>query len=74
MTKTLTFAAMHFAIAFTVAYVMTGSLLVGGAVAAVEPAVNTVAFFFHERLWSRVEAARAVSVGTSPAAMSDLCA
>ncbi|HLS98209.1 MAG: DUF2061 domain-containing protein [Porticoccaceae bacterium] len=58
MTKTLTFALMHFAIAFTVAWLMTGSLVVGGAVALVEPAVNTVAFFFHDRLWKRLDGAR----------------
>ncbi len=54
MTKTITFAVMHFAIAFSVAYLMTGSLIVGGAVALVEPAINTVAFFFHEKLWQKL--------------------
>ena len=33
MTKTVTFAIMHFSVAFTVAYLLTGSLVVGGAVA-----------------------------------------
>jgi uncharacterized membrane protein len=37
---------------------MTGSALVGGALALVEPAVNTVAYFFHEKVWERVQAAR----------------
>lgn len=55
MTKTLTFALMHFAIAFSVAYLMTGSVVVGGAVALVEPAINAVAFFFHEKIWSRIQ-------------------
>ena len=50
MIKTITFACMHFSIAFGVVYLMTGSVLVGGAVALVEPAVNTVAFYFHEKL------------------------
>ena len=40
MTKTITFAMMHFTIAFGVVYAMTGSWLLGGAVALVEPAVN----------------------------------
>lgn len=53
MAKTLSFAIMHFTIAFTVAYLMTGSVLIGGLLAVVEPAVNTVAFYFHEKLWSR---------------------
>lgn len=55
MTKTLTFAVMHFSIAFGVAYLITGSLLVGGLVAIVEPAINTVAFYFHEKIWNRIQ-------------------
>ena len=58
MTKTLTFAAVHMTVAFCVGYLMTGSVLVGGALALVEPAVNTVAYFFHEKVWERVQAAR----------------
>jgi len=51
--KTCTFAVLHFSIAFGVAYLLTGSLLTGGLIALVEPACNTVAFYFHERIWSR---------------------
>ncbi len=53
MTKTLTFAATHFSVAFTVAWLLTGDVLVGGVIALIEPAVNTVAYFFHEKLWQR---------------------
>jgi uncharacterized membrane protein len=53
MTKTLSFAAVHFTVAFSVGYLMSGSALVGGAIALVEPAVNTVAYHFHERFWYR---------------------
>ncbi|MCB1772011.1 MAG: DUF2061 domain-containing protein [Gammaproteobacteria bacterium] len=58
MIKTTTFAVMHFVIAFTVAYVLTGDVVIGGVVAMVEPAVNTVAFYFHERVWQRIERRR----------------
>jgi len=58
MTKTFTFAAVHFCVAFTVGYLMTGSVLVGGAIALVEPAVNTVAYHLHERAWARLEGAQ----------------
>ncbi|AVV33477.1 DUF2061 domain-containing protein [Cobetia amphilecti] len=58
MIKTLTFASMHFSIAFGVTYLLTGDIVVGGLVAIVEPAVNTVAFFFHEKVWNRVTARR----------------
>jgi uncharacterized membrane protein len=58
MNKTATFALVHFTVAFSVAWAMTGSWIVGGALALVEPAINTVAFFFHEKAWQRVEARR----------------
>lgn len=58
MSKTLSFAAVHFAVAFSVGYLMTGSVWVGGALALVEPACNTVAFHFHEKVWRRLERRR----------------
>ena len=56
MTKTFTFAAVHFTVAFTVAYLLSGSFLIGGAIALVEPAINTVAYFLHEKVWERIRA------------------
>lgn len=55
MIKTMTFGAVHMSVAFTVAYLMTGSAVVGGAIALVEPAVNTVAYYFHELIWKRLQ-------------------
>lgn len=55
MIKTITFAILHFTVAFSVAYLLTGSVLVGGAIALVEPAINTVGFYFHEQVWKRIE-------------------
>ncbi len=55
MKKTLSFAVMHFSVAFAVAYILTGSVLIGGLLALVEPAVNTVAFYFHEQFWQRLQ-------------------
>lgn len=54
MTKTITFAAVHFTVAFSVGFLISGSVLVGGAIALVEPAINTVAYHVHERVWARV--------------------
>jgi uncharacterized membrane protein len=56
MTKTFTFAILHFSIAFTVAYALTGSIVIGGTMALIEPAINTVGFYFHERIWQKIEA------------------
>ena len=52
LTKTMTFAITHFTVAFTVAYLLTGDLLIGSLIAMVEPAINTVAYFFHEKIWA----------------------
>lgn len=53
--KTLSFAALHFGVAFTVAYALTGSVAVAAGIGLIEPVANTVAFYFHERAWQRVE-------------------
>jgi uncharacterized membrane protein len=37
---------------------MTGSVLVGGAIALVEPLVNTIAYHFHEQVWNRIQRVR----------------
>lgn len=54
MAKTISFAIVHFTVAFTVGYMMTGSILFGSAMALVEPAINTVAFYIHEKIWGRL--------------------
>lgn len=55
MKKTISFAILHFTVAFTVAYLLTGSMLVGGALALIEPTINSIVFFFHEKVWKRIE-------------------
>jgi uncharacterized membrane protein len=65
MKKTFSFAVVHFTVAFSVGWLLSGSLLVGGAIALVEPAINTVAFHFHEQVWNRLQ-------GAGPAAMRRL--
>lgn len=51
--KTLTFALLHMTIAFSVVWALTGSIALGGAVALIEPTLNTIAYFFHEKVWER---------------------
>ena len=64
LTKTLSFAAIHFTVAFTVAYLLTGSFIVGGLLALVEPMCNTVAYYLHEKAWARIRS-RSESTATS---------
>lgn len=56
--KTLSFAIVHMSVAFGVVYALTGSLAIGGAVALIEPLCNTIAYFFHERVWERLRRKR----------------
>lgn len=65
MAKTFTFAILHFSVAFTITYLLTGSLVIGGAVALIEPAINTVVFYFHDKVWRRIENRRAMPLGLS---------
>lgn len=51
MQKTLSFAAVHFTVAFTVGVLITGSVWAGGLIALIEPLCNTVAYHLHERWW-----------------------
>lgn len=64
--KTLSFGVLHFSVAFGVAYLLTGDVLVGGTLALVEPAINTVAFHFHELAWRRFERPRNAREARTP--------
>ncbi len=58
MLKTLTFALVHVSVAFTVVYAMTGNAWAGGLVALIEPACNTLAYHFHEKIWDAIRQRR----------------
>ncbi|KCZ97452.1 hypothetical protein HPO_14771 [Hyphomonas polymorpha PS728] len=52
--KTLTYSAMHFAVAISVAFALTGSWHAALAIGMIEPLVQTVAYTLHERAWERI--------------------
>ena len=54
MKKTFSFAVTHFTVAFVVVWLISGDLLISSLVALIEPAVNTVAYHFHEKIWDRI--------------------
>lgn len=54
MIKTITFAVIHFSIATLLALALTGDFLLGSLIAIIEPSVNTVAFYFHEKAWQQL--------------------
>ncbi len=55
--KTVSFAAIHFTVAFALGWLVTGSPWLGGTLALLEPLVNTAAFYLHERAWQSSAAA-----------------
>ena len=65
MLKTTTFAILHFSVAFSVTYILTGSIGISGAVALVEPLANTFVFYFHEKAWSRYERKKNIRIRRS---------
>ena len=51
--KTASYYLMHITVAAAVAYRVTGDLLVSLTLSLLEPTVQAVAFFFHEKAWDR---------------------
>lgn len=67
MLKTITFAICHFTVAFSVAYLLTGNIGVSSLLALVEPLVNTVAYYFHEKVWDRIRGRKTQAAETGSA-------
>jgi len=49
--KTFSYYIMHITVAMLVGYFVTGSLTKAIALSLLEPTVQAVAFFFHEKIW-----------------------
>lgn len=46
----------HMAIAFTIAYAMTGSVVFSGLAIIIEPVINVLLLPYHEKAWAAVRA------------------
>ncbi|MDF1481058.1 DUF2061 domain-containing protein [Extensimonas sp. H3M7-6] len=53
--KTASYYAIHICVAALVAYAVTGNLWAAFTLSLLEPSVQAVAFFFHEKAWARAE-------------------
>lgn len=67
--KTGSYYLIHIGVAAMVAYAVTGNLWASLTLSLLEPTVQAVAFFFHEKAWDRV-ARRDASGGNTPTAAS----
>lgn len=61
--KTLTYSVMHFAVAISVAFALTGSWKAALAIGMIEPLVQTGAYAVHERVWERLGSRAAPGTG-----------
>ncbi|WP_332660619.1 DUF2061 domain-containing protein [Brevundimonas sp.] len=57
--KSVTYGVMHFVVAVSVAFALTGDWRVALTIGIVEPLVQTVFFTAHDRIWTRIEARKA---------------
>ncbi|WP_122468423.1 MULTISPECIES: DUF2061 domain-containing protein [Brevundimonas] len=57
--KTVTYCVMHFVVAVSVAFALTGDIRIALAIGIIEPLVQTVFFTVHDRVWNRIEARKA---------------
>ena len=65
LAKTFSYLAIHLMVGFSVAYALTGSFAIAGGIALIEPCLNAVAFYFHEKAWRLRD--RRHEAGLSPA-------
>ena len=54
LTKTASYYVIHVVVAATVAYVVTGNWWVSMTLSLLEPSVQAVAYFLHDKAWLRV--------------------
>ncbi len=66
--KTGSYYLMHIVVAAVVAYVVTGNLWAAITLSFLEPTVQAVAYFFHERAWARRDAQAAMPASSGLAA------
>ena len=67
--KTGSYYLIHICVAAMVAYAVTGNLWASLTLSLLEPTVQAVAFFFHEKAWDRAarRKAAAAAAATTPA-------
>jgi uncharacterized membrane protein len=67
--KTGSYYLIHICVAALVAYAVTGNLIASLTLSLLEPTVQAVAFFFHEKAWERAlrRKAAGANVAVQPA-------
>jgi len=66
--KTGSYYVIHIGVAAMVAYAVTGNLWASLTLSLLEPTVQAVAFFFHEKAWDRAAQRKAQAAADMPGA------
>ena len=53
--KTVSYYFTHITVAAAVAYAVTGSWVAAVTLSLLEPTVQAIVYFFHEKIWSRYD-------------------
>ena len=64
LAKTGSYYVIHICVAALVAYAVTGNLIASLTLSLLEPTVQAVAFFFHEKAWERARQRREAQAHT----------
>ncbi len=67
--KTGSYYLIHISVAAMVAYAVTGNLWASLTLSLLEPSIQAVAFFFHEKAWDRA-ARRNTAAAGAPGALA----
>ena len=67
LAKTASYYLIHICVAALVAYAVTGNLMASLTLSLLEPTVQAVAFFFHEKAWDRARQRRQTAAAHSAA-------
>lgn len=66
--KTGSYYLLHITVAAAVAYAITGDVWMSLTLSLLEPSVQAVAFFFHEKAWQRRSARQTTNAAAGAAA------
>ncbi|MDA7419178.1 DUF2061 domain-containing protein [Xenophilus arseniciresistens] len=68
--KTASYYVLHITVAAMVAYAVTGNFWMALTLSLLEPSVQAVAFFFHEKVWERRQRTKASPRAAMPSALA----
>ena len=55
LAKTITWRLTGSSLTMFITYIITGNFVIAGSVAVLQAAINTVAYYIHERIWNLIK-------------------